>query len=174
MTTQFIKPTETAKRAKFIKPTKPAKRVTLPPKDKSHFEEFTERTNWQGQRMLLRRCSSWKKHTGRTIQCGSIAKNGYNTCIFHGAHPNVGKRTPEGEARRLASCTKDGKSTKAELAKVNKRTQQHRTLTKLAYALGEQNYNARGQQRERYPAPTIADVPNLINTLLTIENTTAE
>jgi hypothetical protein len=91
MTTEFIKPTEPTTQANDTPPTK---RVRLPPKDKSHFEEFTERTNWQGQRMLLKRCSSWKKHTGRTIQCGSIAKNGYNTCIFHGAHPNVGKRTP--------------------------------------------------------------------------------
>ena len=166
MTTQLIKPTEATTLANDTPPTK---RVRLPPKDKSHFEEFTERTNWQGQRMLLKRCSAWKRHTDRTIQCGSIAKNGYNTCYYHGAHPKVGKRTPEGEARRLASCTKDGKSTKAELQKVSKRTQQHRTLTKLAYALGEQTYNARGHQRERYPAPTIADVPNLINTLLTIE-----
>jgi hypothetical protein len=124
--------------------------------------------------MLLRRCSSWKKHTGRTIQCGSIAKNGYNTCIFHGAHPNVGKRTEAGEKARLEACTKHGKLTNAEKEKVNKRTKQHRTLTKLAYALGEQTYTARGQQLENYPKPTLADVPDLINTLLAIENPPAE
>lgn len=159
MTTQFTKPTDTP----------PTKRIRLPPKDKSHFIEFTERTNWQGQRMLLRRCSAWKRHTDRTIQCGSIAKNGYNTCYYHGAHPNVGKRTEAGEKARLDACTKHGKLSKAEIAKVNKRTQQHRTLTKLAYALEQQPYKARGEQRERYPAPTLADVPELINTLLAIE-----
>lgn len=166
MTTQFTKPITPATQATD---TPPAKRVKLPPKDKSHFEEFTERTNWQGERMLLRRCTSWKKHTDRTVQCNAVATNGYSTCYNHGAHPKIGVRTPEGEKRRLTSCTKDGKSTKAEIAKVNKRTQQHRTLTKLAYALDQQSYTAKGAQRERYPAPTLADVPNLINTLLTIE-----
>lgn len=166
MTTQFTKPITTATQATDTPPTK---RVKLPPKDKSHFEEFTERTSWQGERMLLRRCTSWKKHTDRTVQCNAVATNGYSICYNHGAHPKIGVRTPKGEAERIASLTKHGKLTNAEKEKVNKRTKQHRTLTKLAYALDQQTYKARGAQRAQYPAPTLSDVPELINTLQAIE-----
>ena len=138
------------------------------------FAEFTERTSWQGKRMLLRRCLTHKRHTNKTIQCNAICVNGYNVCFHHGGAKGSGKKTAQGIKNQITAITTHGKRTADNVAKVNKRTKQHRTLTKLAYALGEQTYSARGAQREKYPAPTLADVPDLINTLLSIENSTAE
>jgi hypothetical protein len=138
------------------------------------FEEFTERTHYDGRRITLRRCLTHKRHTNKTVQCNSICVNGYNVCYHHGGAKGSGKKTAQGIKNQIAAVTTHGKRTAEHKAKVNKRTKQHRTLTKLAYALGEQTYTARGQQLEIYPKPTLADVPDLINTLLTLENTTAE
>jgi hypothetical protein len=148
--------------------TKAPKRIKVAQKDKSHFAEFTERTNWQGERMLLKRCQAWKKHTDQTIQCNGIAcvNRGYNICQYHGAGKGIGKRTAAGEASRIASITTHGELTKVAVEKKQRRVKTERALKKLAYAIGESEYDVRGKNLQAYPKPSLMDAVDLIAKLV--------
>lgn len=152
--------------------TPPSKRIKYPERDKVGFEQFTERTSWQGKKMLLHRCQAWKRSTitedGERIlngQCGQLANrkvgNG-NLCKSHGGHSKIGKRSAAGEAVRIASITTHGELTKVAVEKKQRRVKTERTLKKLAYALGESEYDVRGKNLKAYPKPSIMDAVDLI------------
>ena len=145
---------------------RPTKRIKLPPRDKSHFEATTPRYNCFLKGILnLPRCQAFRR--GSDEQCNMIActKRGHSVCRSHGGGKNIGQRSAAGEAKRLETCTKHGKLSKAEVAKKNKRVKEHRTLTKISIALDLQSYPVRGEQLKAYPKPTLADVPALLEKL---------
>ena len=129
--------------------------------DKSHFEEFKIYKNHQGIAHQIKRCQAFKKRSD--LQCNAPAANGRGKCTVHGGI--VGKRTPQGEANRIASLsTKGGTDTVAIREARAAKTNTHRTLVKMAVALGLQP-----NENRMSPKPLLSDLPALISKLVELE-----
>jgi hypothetical protein len=141
-----------------VKKITPASKYSSIKEVPDNWQEFTERTNWQKQRVLLRRCQA--KRRNMDVQCNSIAVHEKSVCRIHGGGRKgrgTGNRTIEGTANQLAASTTHKQYTSAVVEKTRAINKTHRAITKLAVILGLQpNLNV------CYPTPTPADIPKLL------------
>ena len=156
MTTKPINKPNTANQAnEDFKSASPFSSIREIPKG---YQEFTERTNWQRQRVKLRRCLAKRRNVD--AQCNSIAVNEKNVCRIHGGGRGgrgSGNLTEEGRENRLKSITKDGTDTREIRRKNQVIAKEADTLKQLSQALDLRPFTGAPQNK-----PTLADVLPLL------------
>lgn len=119
-----------------------------------HYQAFKPHPHFP--EVMVARCLATNRREPKA-QCGSIAIKGVACCRIHNGRSGRVKRTPQGEANRIAASTIHGERSAAAIEKKLAINKTHRTLKQLSQALDLREFKGAPQNK-----PTLADVLPLL------------